>query len=229
MIELIFALVIMGIVFITLPVILLNEGTNVERNLMQEAIFASATKISQILTYSWDENSAPDTAVLASANVVEVTSAGLLDRNSSDFRVGHVPQALHRRMTPASAIRSATAVGADADDAGVPDDIDDFNVAGTVNLTSLTGATGYKKAYRVTTTVGYVNDYNFRNATSYASSVIDYTFDANTSFTANTTNLKMIEISTDQNNSDGWSAEPILVLRSYSANIGETDFYKRTY
>jgi hypothetical protein len=228
MIELIFALVIMGIVFITLPVILLNEGTNVERNLMQEAIFASATKISQILTYSWDENSAPDTAVLASANVVEVTSAGLLDRNSSDFRVGHVPQALHRRMTPASAIRSATAAGPDADDAGVPDDIDDFNVAGTVNLTSLTGAAGYKKAYRVTTTVSYVDDYNFRNATSYASGTIDFTFGTNP-VVGDTTNLKMIEISTDQNNSDGWSADPILVLRSYSANIGETDFYNRTY
>jgi hypothetical protein len=228
MIELIFALVIMGVIFITLPVILLNEGTNVERNLMQEAIFASATKISQILTYSWDENSAPDTVVLASANVVEVTSVGLLDRNSSDFRVGHVPQALHRRMTPASAIRSATAIGMETDDNLLPDDIDDFNDANPVDLTSLTGAAGYKKAYRVTTTVSYVDDYNFRNATSYASGTIDFTFGTNP-VVGTTTNLKMIEISTDQNNSDGWSAEPILVLRSYSANIGETDFYKRTY
>lgn len=227
MIELIFALVIMGIVFITLPVILLNEGSNVERNLMQEAIFASATKVSQILTYSWDENSAPNTTVLASANVVETTSVGLLDRNSSDFRIGHIPQALHRRMTPSSAIRSATAVGADADDAGLPDDIDDFNGGVELGLITLTGAAGYKKAYRTDTNVTYVNDYNFRNATTYASSTIDFTF--GTLAAGGTTNLKMIEMSTDQNNSDGWSAEPILVLRSYSANIGETDFYKRTY
>ena len=227
MIELIFALVIMGIVFVTLPVILLNESTNVERNLMQEAIFASATKISQILTYSWDENSAPDTAVLAAANVVEVTSTGLLDRNSSDFRVGHVQEPLHRRMTPALAVRSATAIGTDVGDI-LPDDIDDFDDANPVDLTSLTGAPGYKRAYRVTTTVSYVDDYNFRNATSYASGTIDFTFGTN-EVVGTTTNLKMIEISTDQNNSDGWSADPILVLRSYSANIGETDFYKRTY
>ncbi|MCO4846297.1 MAG: hypothetical protein KC427_09805 [Sulfurovum sp.] len=81
-----------------------------------------------------------------------------------------------------------------------------------------------KKIYRITTTVDYLND-----NTNYAASSITFTFDTLAAVPANPSNIKMITLSTDQNNSDGWSALPILQLRSFSANIGEPDFYKRTY
>ncbi|MFC2073680.1 type II secretion system protein [Campylobacterota bacterium] len=233
MIELIFALVIMGIIFITLPLILLNDSTNVERNLMQEAILASSTKLGQILSFSWDENSALDVNVLAASHSVDVTSAtGVLDRvGTTDFRIGHLQQPLHRRMTPASAPRSAsTTLGTDVGDI-ISDDIDDTdgdtNVALIGTTTTLTSKEGYKKNYRVTTKVEYVSDSNFRNGTLYSSNLIDYTFD--TTVVAGTSNLKMVEIEVDQNNSGTWSTEPILRLRAYSANVGETDYYKRTY
>ena len=226
MIELIFALVIMGVVFITLPLILINDSTNVERNLMQEAIFASSTKVGQILTFPWDENS-PDPAVTLTASNALRTTGGdnELDRNlTTDFRVGHVPQPLHRRLTPNTAERFATnALGAEA---GGIIDIDDYDGAANVNVSLIgaAGTEGYKKIYRVTTTVDYLND-----NTNYAASSINFTFDTLAAVPANPSNIKMITLSTDQNNSDGWSALPILQLRSFSANIGEPDFYKRTY
>ena len=48
MIELIFALVIIGIVFMTLPLVLLSDSKNVEKNLMQEAICLSNKNESDI-------------------------------------------------------------------------------------------------------------------------------------------------------------------------------------
>lgn len=229
MIELIFALVIMGIVFLTLPRILIEDSSNVEQNIMQEAIFASSAKIGQILTFHWDENSPDPTTTLTAANVVGTPNGDPeLDRVAgTDFRLGHIVQPLHRRMTSITAERNATTiVGLGVDDViDDPDDIDDFD--GGVNLDLITGTSvsSYKKAYRVTTDVSYVSD-----AADYTQSTINYTFDVGSAATVTSDrNVKMIELSTDQNNSGGWSVQPILVLRAFSANIGETDFYKRTY
>lgn len=226
MIELIFALVIMGVVFITLPMILINNSSNVERNLIQEAIFASSTKLGQILSYTWDENSI-DSAVSLSASHVLNTPGGDVELNrvgASDFRIGHFVQDLHRRMTPNSAQRNATAIGAEV--VGEMNDIDDFHNAGTTELISFTNDAGYKKTYRIKTTVAYVTDEAIYNANT-----INFTFNDNTSVTAaaGATNIKLIEISTDQNNTNTGAWDPILVLRTYSSNIGETDYYKRTY
>ena len=222
MIELIFALVIMGVVFITLPLILINNSTDLERNLMQEAIFASSTKLGQILTFPWDENSLDPLVTLTAANVVETIGADAdLDRNlTTDFRLGHVTQPLHRRLTPNSAIRSASVIGAAPDNII---DIADYDGNVNIDLIADTSFGGYKKAYRTTTTVNYLND-----TATYTNTSINFTFDT-AAVVAGPTNIKMIILSTDQNNSDGWSALPILELRSFSANIGEPDFYKRTY
>ena len=219
MIELIFALVIMGITFISLPLIIVNDSTSVERNLMQEAVFASATKLGQILSYRWDENSVDPDPALEATDVVNTGGDPELNRNADDFRIGHFVQPLHRRMTPNGIQRAATAIGPDGGDL---DDIDDFNAAGTSDLIAATSQRGYKKNYRITTTVSYVSD-----AAAYANSVIAFAFGTG-ALAGGTSNLKMVQIDTDQQNAAGaWT--PILTLRSYSANIGETDFYMRTY
>lgn len=231
MIELIFALVIIGIVFITLPLILLSDSKNVEKNLMQEAIFASVTKMSQILSYRWDDNSSLNPFVITSSNVLTVTNGdSKLDRNISDFRVGHIQQPLHRRMTPASTLRNASSV-LGAETLNERDDIDDFIGTGVENLIDTRSSEGYKREYRTNTTVAYVNDSNFQNNTDYTSTTINFTFDSNTNALAKaqTSNIKLIQISTDQYNINTAQWEPILVLRAYSCNIGETDFYKRRY
>jgi hypothetical protein len=206
---------------------LINDTTNIERNLMQEAIFASTAKIEQILTYSWDENSLDSTNMFSAANVLTVNS-GDFDFNrtgTKDFRIGHIEQSLHRRMTSNIANRNAsTTFGIDAGDLGA-DDIDDFNGGVDLDLIAATSAQGYKKAYRITTNISYLDD-----TANYGASTINFTFDVGALKGAgDSSNIKMIEVSTDQNNTDGWSIQPILVLRAFSANIGETDFYKRTY
>ena len=226
MIELIFALVIMGVVFITLPLILLRNANSLEDNLIQESIFLTSTKLNQLLTFQWDNSSsAAGMSVVSTSDVINVTSAtpGLGRVGNSDFRVGHFRESNRRRMTPVSAQRAA---GANGLEGAIFDDVDDFN--GLTNVELISGATsqaGYKKAYRADVNVSYVNDNNFLNGTSYNSNAIDFVF--GTAGVAGTSNLKMVEVSIDQNNSTGWTT--VLLLRAYVANIGETDFYSRTY
>lgn len=214
LIELIFALVIMGVVFLTLPMILINNSSNLERNLMQEAIFASSTKMGQILTYHWDENSASNVGSIATSNVLETSGDSELGRSgTSYFRKGHIQQDSHRRMDfNSSTTKSSSTIGIEG-----LDDIDDFS--GTYS-TDLTGSVnGYKKDYNITTTVTYVSDAALYSATNMTD------FDFTTATAPGTTNLKMIEITTYEIG----KTSPILKLRAYSANIGEVDFYKRTY
>lgn len=231
MIELIFALVIMSIVFISLPMILVNNQNSLEDNLVQESIFLASSKMSQVLTFKWDDNSSsPGLGTLSTSDVIDVTNgAPALDRNSSEFRIGHFQEDKHRRMSPQlNATRSATAVlGREV--ANVYDDIDDFHGGGSVSIIAATGATGYKKQYRADVNVTYVNDNNFINATSYASNSIDFVLSPNPAAAA-TTNIKMVSASISQEDpasATGW--KQTLLLRAFVANIGETDYFKRRY
>ncbi len=230
MIELIFALVIMGIVFVSLPLILIRNAESLEDNLIQESIFLTSSKITQIMGLQWDNNSSESgVGTLAASDVVDVAvGAAALNRNFSDFRVGHFQQDKHRRMTPVGNPRSATAVGGDADDVGVFDDVDDFhgqtNAALVQSTSTLTSGAGYKKAYRTDINVSYVND--GAGGTFFNGNAVQ-NFAFTTAPAGGTTNLKMIEVSVEQNNSVGW--ETTLLLRAYVANIGETDYHKRRY
>lgn len=239
MIELIYAIVIMGIVFVTLPMILINNNKNVEQNLLQETILITMTKMNDILSFRWDERSWDDssTAALAKTEVVDTTSAvTALQRSTSDFRVGHFQQPLHRRMRPAAdTARVASTLGSDALPVAdvVADDIDDFIIANDpVIIHGVGSPIDYKYNYYLDTSVTYVDDNAFRNGTNYNSSAIDFSFDT-TPHTTSTTSLKQISllVKADKNNDgDGNDAdEQVIRLRAFSANIGETDIYMRTY
>lgn len=233
MIELIFALVIMSIVFISLPMILINNADSMEDNLIQESIFLTSSKMSQILTYQWDERSSEvDTTVLSTSDVLDVTNgAALLDRNTEDYRIGHFREDKHRRMSPWGTPRTASVIG--AENVGELNDIDDFDAlvdSALININPGNNATsggGYKKQYRADVSVLYIDDDNFLNGTTYASNSIDFIL-SNAAAAAVTTNLKMVEVSIDQQNpAGGW--DQTLMLRSFVANIGETDYLKRRY
>ncbi len=226
MIELIFAIVIMGITFLTLPTILLRNSDSVERNVIQESIFLASSKLSQVLSFNWDSNSSQTGLnILETADVVRVANGdNLLDRNISDFRIGHFMQSKHRRMSPSGNVRIASPIGLEG---VLYDDIDDFD--GLVNF-SLIGAGsvgGYKKSYRADVNVTYVSDTSFVAPDTYASNPLNFVFTTANVGAAGTTNLKMIEVSIDQNDTTGW--QQTLLLRAYVANIGETDYHKRRY
>lgn len=216
MLELVFAIVIIGIAVLALPTVLLTSASSQEQTLKEEGIMLTTTKISQILTFPWDQNSSP-TAVMSTSQVLNTAGDADLNRNgTTDFRIGHFPDELRRRMSPNSAQRSAGAIG------GV-NNIGSFN-GEAVTVGAAGSDQGYKKQYRTTTLVRYVADAADYNIAADTNLIFNFT----TADPGTTTNIKMIQVSTSEMDPAGaWV--PIIQMTAYSANIGEAEFFKRRY
>ena len=197
LIELIFAIVIIAISVISLPMMSQTVSKGIDSNILQEAIFAAATELNEAVTAHWDENSIELGMPDSSARVIDIGGFCNNNANSSAFRQmpGHINQPLHRRCLDSStttpANTSVTAV----------DSLDDME-HGNRNITIGTpGAEGYKEIYQSNVVVSVGADFNGAN-----------------------NNIKSIVSTVKDENSN-----TIARLRTYSANIGEVDYYKRSY
>lgn len=200
MIELVFAIVIIGITVISLPMMTQATSKGIENSLVQEAIFAASAELNLAVTYHWDENSTEVNSTDTLARVIDTGDCNSFTR----LRPGHVGQPLHRRCLDSNLTRPS-AIGSDLDDLDDLDDIDSvtqhiFVVSGTGSISS---AHGYKNDYNSTTNVSYAA-FNDTNASSH--------------------NMKKITVTIKDQ-----LGKIITVLSTYSANIGEVDYYKRSY
>lgn len=150
LIELIFAIVIIGITVLSLPMVNQVTSNTIENNLAQEAIFAAAVTVNQATSYKWDENSDIDDNLSS-----KVINTG--DCNSSTKKMlGHIMRrCLNDTTIPTSAI------GTDGNETE-SDDIDDRDTANvftsifeTASNAFLTEAHGYKEDYESAISVTY--------------------------------------------------------------------------
>ncbi|MCX6077810.1 MAG: hypothetical protein NTW78_13115 [Campylobacterales bacterium] len=195
MIELIFAIVIIGISVISLPMVTQATAKGVEGNLVQEAIFAASTELNQVLSYQWDENAMDGSNLLS-----KVVWTNATDCNSTTkLRAGHINQPLHRKCIDNEVLRPTIAID------GTLNDIDDTIKTTPVSIfTEVSGtSSGYKKEYSSSISVEYADF----GATTAASQ-----------------NMKKVTVSITDSD-----AKVITLLKTYSANIGEIDYYKRSY
>jgi len=215
-IELIFAIVIISVVVMSLPVMsnLLTKST--ESNVVQEAIFAAATELSELTTYHWDDNSIDENT--SRAGIINVDSSCEDDDTNSRYRLrpGHILEAYHRKCIKDLTLSSA--------DANVSDTLSVDDVALTLKnaLENSDGtvveanAEGYKDEYKTKVTIDH-------DVTSLSNITINNAA-PRTSTTDLAKNIKKITVVIkDQNDKD------LTALSSYIANIGEVDFYKRSY
>ena len=197
LIELVFAIVLIAIAVLSLPVMNQIIAKNVDQGLLQEAIFAAATEINEATTAYWDEHSLdPNTT---SARVIDV---GTCDNNTSSSRfrlmIGHVAQKLHRRCVDSNETNISNA--SSNDDIEALDDKEHSSRDVFSNAAST--SQGYKDTYQTTLIVSQ-----------------------NVPFGGHTEeSMKRIDITVTK--PDG---KVICKLKSYSANIGEVDFYKKEY
>lgn len=208
LIELVFTIVIMGIVVMSLPLILTQVQRNDAFAMQQEAILAAKAKIGNILTYEWDHNSYDSTA--SRSFVLDTTGADELRRvGTTNMRRGHILAESRRKFFDANTTASPI-----ASDGGYLDDIDDFN--GTSNPLTVTagenaGTLDYIFDLNLTTSINYAED----NATYSSNGTLnDFTFNPNNA-PATTTNIKVISVTVsggDQN----------ITLRAFTCNIGES-------
>jgi prepilin-type N-terminal cleavage/methylation domain-containing protein len=196
LIELIFAIVIIGISVISLPMMNQVISKSIENNIVQEAIFAAATQLNEVVTAHWDDNVMETTST---SNLAKVIDTGFCETNSSHPRYrlmpGHINQPLHRRCLDSN---TTTMADANVNAVNSLDDMEHSNQNIFVNATS--DKTGYKNTYYSTLSVTRPADFNGNNP-----------------------NIKEIKITIKDNDSN------ITSLKTYSANIGEVDYYKKEY
>jgi len=101
MIELIFAIVVISIAVITLPMMAQMTSKGIEDNIVQEAIFAASAELMGATGYYWDANSMYDHNLSHLERVIDIGGASC---NADRLRPGHVNQPYHRRCLDDSTI-----------------------------------------------------------------------------------------------------------------------------
>lgn len=195
LIELVFAIVVIGISVVSLPMMIQVTSKNTDNSLVQEAIFAAATKLNEAVTYRWDENSIEPVEQSSS----EIINTSAVDCNNGGQRLGFIAQPKHRKCLNDLTVRPSVTLGPDGGDL---DDLDDVKESGVNLFSSGTGADSYKKAYTSTIKIEYA-DFG--------------------TVTAASKNIKKITIDISDDNG------LVTSLSTYSANIGEIDYFKGSY
>ena len=192
MIELIFAIVIIAISVVSLPVLIQATSKGVENNFIQEAIFAASAELNQALSYKWDRYS--------QENFGELSKIVNTQAQNCAAREGLV----HRMCCNNQTAKASLIAGVDNESQS------DYNInnAATTNEalftpnTSPTRSSGYKSDYNMSVTVTFAN-FDSTHATGE--------------------NMKKVEVSIKK---DGANQ---VVLRAFSANIGETQAAKKIF
>jgi len=214
MVELIFAMVIIGITLMSAPGIISVSMQSSHVAIQQEAIAAASSQISLILTRNWDER---DSNASTGYGILQVASRPGL-RNVNDFN-------MTRRYNVNIGYTLATPLASfhgDIGDSGVLDDIDDFNAqvqslqlyAGEVaSLNNNEGEYLDAAGIYTTTTITYGND-----TAAYANSVITLNnpFQASTAISSN---IKTIKVRLQTSNTAEELAKDVS-LYAFSCNIG---------
>lgn len=228
MIELIFAIVIMGIVMMSAPMLISTATQSTYVALQQEGINEAASRMQMIMGYAWDEKNVDDEYRPAILNVSNGDSA-FVKIDPTERRIG-IPMTSKRTFirsdTNSSDLNASITLGSESGDA---DDIDDF--IGNMNLTLIPETTDdndvdyvEKTTVNINTAVAYADD---SVTGGYNQSTITYVpFAAGTT----TSNIKTITVtltSTDTTNADVLGKT--IVLRAFSSNIGGYTFEERGF
>ena len=221
MIELVIAIVVMGIAMMTLPLMLTTTQSNNAFAMQQEGILAARTKLGDILTYRWDKNSEQN----GSIKVLDTNSSYFRRKDTNSIRrIGHAKGNLRRKFFNINnANRYASPIPNNPNDMNFSA-IEDFNNH-DFNITSFTinGKDANKSQdYRFIDThlhinVKYINDNN------------NTPFDFNTTGLNHTTNIKMIEVNTTTTDATSPDKNISFTLRAFSCNIGANELLRRPY
>ncbi len=196
MIELIFAIVVMSIAVMTLPMMTQITSKGIEDNIVQEAIFAASAELMGATSYYWDLNSMYDNSVSRLERVIDIGGASPCDADRR-LRPGHVNQPYHRRCLDSSAITPAGTSSTIFPNLNNLVDRVLFENEATEGLRDA----GYKGSYNTIVNISNINETG-----------------------AADNDVKKITITvTDSEDVN------ITVLSTYSANIGEIDYYKRRF
>lgn len=205
----------------SIPLMLQQSSKSNSFALVQESILAARTKMGNILSFKWDENSTENTGSISVIRALDVTD-GATDLNRSGTGVrrrGHAFTNLRRRMFNTPVYPTSVIEG------GL-DDVDDFHgqsVEIVDTVTTNEASLDYLDvALTLSTQVSYLNI----NTVDYDPSSIDVTFDVTQKFALSSnhsTNIKMIELTSTASGGRDQS----FLFRAFTCNIGQSRLYER--
>ena len=199
MIELIFAIVIIAVVMLTIPMMIQVNNKAVEGNAAQEAIFLVSAVLSGTTTQLWDDSALGDSfANVSMSKILDTGGNSAYDRVAgTNIRKGGLDEDLHRSFFSATSNPGSADIGT------------------TTDSTAAGSLAGYTNQYFITTTRSYISD---------APASFSFT---NTALVGATSNIKMSEVLVKATVND--VNVSIARLRAYVCNIGEVDFAKRRF
>jgi len=160
LIELIFAIIIIAITVLTLPMMSRIIGKGTENSIVQEAIFAAATELNEARTYHWDTNSINPATPNSYAKVIDIN--GQCDNNSSSPRYrllpGQIEQPLHRRC-----LDSNTTMPADTNSTTIETVENAAHGYKLIFLNPTPDKEGYKDKYKSEVSISDDADFNGSN------------------------------------------------------------------
>jgi len=217
MVELIFAIVIMGIAMMSAPLLISTASKGSTVAIQQEGINEASTRVAIIMSYAWDENNTDEMYIPPILHVTDGHSE-LDELDNSGRRVG-TPDASQRTFmlsdSNSSDLNASTSLASDDND-DEEDDIDDF--VGNVSLTLIGGSTETdyieKDTINIKTELSYVSD-DVEGGYSDGHTINFIPFQAS----SGTTNIKDITV-TLTSTSDIEELNKTIVLRAFSCNIG---------
>ena len=226
MIELIFAIAIMGIVLMSAPMLIQTATSAAYVAIQQESISEAASRVNMILSYSWDENNTDESYP---STILTVTSgAPDLDKTLTMQRKG-TPPISYRSFADSngSELNATTAASFLLDPAeATPDDIDDFHNE-VIHLRDISAISGRHADIdyiekttdiNITTHISYSTDNTEEG--DYQQSPITYNpFTALGGLPTDTSNIKMIEVTLRSATSVS-ELQKTITLRAFSCNIG---------
>jgi len=219
MIELIFALVIMGIAMMSAPMLMSTATNSTFVGIQQEGINEASTRINMIMGYQWDENDTDDKYIPPILNV----KAGASDLNQillTSKRIG-IPKESYRSFILSDKNSSQLYASALGSDGGDSDDIDDF---GNVSLSQVQASTSdyVEKNILISTAVAYNLD---SVSGGYSQTTIQFSPFATST---DTTNIKSITV-TLTSSSGVSELDKTIILRGFSCNIGGYQLEERSF
>jgi len=214
LIEVVFAIIIISISLMSVPMLLKEAGKSDEHSIIQESILAASTKMGNILSYPWDDSSYDTTNNVLRVLDVSPSGDSELARDGAsvnqNYRKGHIVADKRRRF-----FDSIANPGGVFPNNGTTDNVSAFD--GATATIAASGAYDYKDSgITMSSKVFYISD-----SANYSSQ--DITFTLNNTSLANSTNIKMIELNT---------TSPVLgksfILRTFVCNIGQANLMERT-
>lgn len=205
MIELIFAIVVMGIAMLSIPMITIQSAKSGESTIMQESIAAVASQMQMILSRHWDEVDA-DPSLGSRRPILKTASTNFDNRGGLT---------INGRTDKVNGIEFGASSPSSFADGG-DNDIDDYN--GAITKLSIVDPTTTSTGDYIDINMNMTSNVNYINDNIALAPTTTFNYDPSGAGMSTTTNIKRVSVALTS--TEPAFANKNITLNAFSCNIG---------